>query len=237
MAGNGQPADLSRELGYEFKDPELLVEAFRHSSYANESEDRTLNDNERLEFLGDAVLDLAVSDILMNLFQDAKEGDLSKCRAAVVNEKGLFELARELRLGDYLLLGKGEELSGGREKPSILANTLEALLGAIYLDAGFSAAKEIIHRLFLPFLERIDMQGFNHDYKSLVQEHTQEKFKARPEYALVSESGPAHDRTFRVAIYLQGRLLAEGEGRSKKEAEQKAAREAFHCLTREQENP
>jgi ribonuclease-3 len=235
MIGKADLNELSRGLGYEFKDPELLAEAFRHSSYVNESEETNLKDNERLEFLGDAVLALAVSDILMSLFQDAKEGDLSKCRASVVNEKGLFELARKLRLGEYLLLGKGEELSGGRQKPSILANTLEALLGAIYLDAGFSRTREIIHRLFLPFLDGIDIQGFLHEYKSLLQEHTQEKFKSRPEYALLSESGPAHDRTFRVGIYLEGRLLCEGEGRSKKEAEQKAAKEAFLCLTGEQE--
>jgi ribonuclease-3 len=236
MSGNGDLNELSRGLGYDFKNPELLAEAFRHSSYVNESEDSNLKDNERLEFLGDAVLDLAISDILMNLFQNAKEGELSKCRAFVVSERGLFEVARELGLGKYLLLGKGEELSGGREKPSILANTLEALLGAIYLDAGFSEAREIIHRLFLPFLEKVDVEGFLHDYKSLLQEHTQERFKSRPEYALLSESGPAHDRTFRVGIYLEGRLLAKGEGRSKKEAEQGAAKEAFLCLTGEQEN-
>jgi ribonuclease-3 len=236
MTGNGDLTELSRGLGYDFKNPELFAEAFRHSSYVNESEDSNLKDNERLEFLGDAVLDLAISDILMNLFQNAKEGELSKCRASVVNERGLFEVARELELGKYLLLGKGEELSGGREKPSILANTLEALLGAIYLDAGFSRAREIIHRLFLPFLEKVDIEGFLHDYKSLLQEHTQEKFKSRPEYALLSESGPAHDRIFGVGIYLGGTLLAKGEGRSKKEAEQRAAKEAFLCLTGEQEN-
>jgi dsRNA-specific ribonuclease len=129
MTGNADPTDLSKGLGYEFKDPELLAEAFRHSSYVNESENAGLKDNERLEFLGDAVLDLAISDILMGFFQNAKEGELSKCRASVVNEKVLSHLARELRVGAYLLLGKGEELSGGREKPSILANTLEALLG------------------------------------------------------------------------------------------------------------
>jgi ribonuclease III len=237
MTGNADPTDLSKGLGYEFKDPELLAEAFRHSSYVNESENAGLKDNERLEFLGDAVLDLAISDILMGFFQNAKEGELSKCRASVVNEKVLSHLARELRVGAYLLLGKGEELSGGREKPSILANTLEALLGAIYLDADFSTAREIIHRLFLPFLGKLDVEGFAHDYKSLLQEHTQDKFKSRPEYALVSEAGPAHEKTFRVSISLQGRLLAEGEGRSKKEAEQTAAQEALLCLKRGQENP
>lgn len=163
--------ELSKRLGYVFKNPELLAEAFRHSSYVNELGDSSLKDNERLEFLGDAVLDLAIGHLLMDLLQNAKEGELSKCRASVVSEKGLFDLARELRLGDYLLLGKGEELSGGREKPSILADTLEALLGALYLDTGFTQTREIIQHLFLPLMEKIDLEGVINDYKSLLQEH------------------------------------------------------------------
>jgi ribonuclease III len=181
------------------------------------------------------VLDLAIGHILMDLFQGANEGELSKCRASVVSEKGLFDLARELRLGDFLLLGRGEELSGGRGKPSILANTLEALVGAVYLDAGFPKTREIIHGLFISTIERIDAESLGSDYKSLLQEYTQQKYRSRPEYLLVSEAGPAHERTFRVAIYLSGELKAEGEGRSKKEAEQEAAKEALLCLTGTQE--
>ncbi|EFK97157.1 Ribonuclease 3 [sediment metagenome] len=224
--------ELSATLHYEFTKPELLKEAFRHSSYVNEVGDSGLRDNERLEFLGDAVLDLAVSHILMDLFREEKEGILSKCRAAIVNERVLSEVAKALRLGDYLLLGKGEELSNGREKPSILANVLEALIGALYLDGGFSKTKEIIHRLFVPVLGSIDMESILDDFKSVLQEFTQEAYRIRPEYVLVGESGPAHDKTFKVALYIQGKLMAEGEGRSKKEAEQKAAREAFFCLTK-----
>ncbi len=228
-------SELSKKLGYTFKQPELLTEAFRHSSYVNELPNSDLTDNERLEFLGDAVLDLAISHILMDLFQDSKEGDLSKYRAMVVNERGLCQVARELSLGEYLLLGKGEEISRGREKPSILANTMEALLGALYLDAGFGKTKEIVHRLFSPLLLKIDSGKVPNDYKSQLQEYTQEVYKTRPEYALVDESGPAHDKTFRVALLLEGKVMAEGEGKSKKEAEQKAAKEAFACLARERE--
>lgn len=222
---------LIKKLGYRFNRPELLEEAFRHSSYVNELGDSGLDDNERMEFLGDAVLDLAISHILMELFEDAEEGDLSKFRATVVNEKGLCQVAKDLELGDYVLLGRGEELTKGREKPSILANCMEALLGALYLDAGFIKSKEIIHRLFLPLLEQIESKNMADDFKSMLQEYTQEIYKTRPDYLLVKESGPAHNKKFRMALSLDGKIIAEGEGKSKKEAEQKAAREAFFCLT------
>ena len=227
--------ELSKKLGYTFRQPELLTEAFRHSSYINELGNSDLRDNERLEFLGDAVLDLAISHILMELFQGSKEGDLSKYRATVVNEKGLCRVAQELGLGDYLRLGRGEEVTGGRGKPSILANSMEALLGALYLDAGFIKTKEIIQRLFLPLVGRIDSGRVPNDYKSQLQEYTQEAHKTRPEYVLMEESGPAHDRTFKVALHLNGEMVAKGEGKSKKEAEQKAAKEAFTCLRGERE--
>ena len=236
MSGMKDIHEFSKILGYTFKQPYLLAEAFRHASYVNERVNSNLRDNERLEFLGDAVLDLAVSDILMELFHDAKEGDLSKQRASVVDERGLCHVARELGLGDYLLLGKGEELSLGREKSSILANTMEALIGALYLDAGFTKTKEIIHRLFLPLLGKADPGEELNDFKSLLQEYTQERYKTRPEYLLADDSGPAHDKTFRVALCLNKKIIAEGVGKSKKEAEQGAAKEAFFCLTTAREN-
>jgi len=235
ISGNKDIYELTEKLGYTFQNPDLLAEALRHSSYVNELADSNLSDNERLEFLGDAVLDLAISHILMDLFRDAKEGDLSKYRAGVVNERGLCKVARELGIGDYLMLGRGEELSRGREKPSILANTVEALLGAVYLDGGFSETKEIIQRLFLPILGKIDSGKIADDFKSLLQEYSQEIYKTRPDYLLVEEIGPAHDRTFKVELRLKGETIANGEGKSKKEAEQKAAREAFLCLTGNQE--
>lgn len=222
--------ELSRTVGYIFKQPELLLQAFTHSSYVNENLESGLKDNERLEYLGDAVLDLAISHLLMELFQGAEEGILSKFRAMVVDETGLCHVALTLRLGNYLLLGKGEEQSRGREKPSILANTMEALLGAIYLDAGFDRTMEIISSLFLPLLERVGTKEMIQDFKSLLQEYTQQTYKALPKYNLVEESGPAHDKTFKVVLTLNGEVLSEQQGKSKKEAEQKAAREAFFCL-------
>jgi ribonuclease-3 len=221
---------LSEALGYSFKQPELLLQAFRHSSYVNEQGNPNLEDNERLEFLGDAVLELTISHILMDLFQDAKEGELSKFRAILVGETGLCQVAQRLALGDYLLLGKGEEQSRGREKASILADTTEALMGALYLDAGFDRTKEIVRRLFSPMLKRVGTSEMVHDFKSLLQEYTQQTHKTLPKYHLVEESGPDHDKTFRVALTLNGEVLAEGEGKSKKEAEQMAAREAFSCV-------
>ena len=224
---------LIKKLGYRFNRPELLEKALRHSSYVNELGDSDLGDNERMEFLGDAVLDLAISHILMELFEDAKEGDLSKYRATVVNEKGLCQVAKDLELGDHVLLGRGEELTKGREKPSILANCMEALLGAVYLDADFIKTKEIIHRLFTPLLQQIDSNNMADDFKSMLQEYTQEIYKTRPDYLLVKESGPAHNKKFKMSLSLDGKIIAEGEGKSKKEAEQKAAKEAYFCLTRD----
>jgi len=221
---------LEEGLGYTFRNPELLVRAFCHASYVNEQMDLNLEDNERLEFLGDAVLDLAISHLLMHRFGEAREGDLSKFRAMLVDEAGLYEVAKRLRLGDYLLLGKGEEQSLGREKPSILADTTEALIGAIYLDAGFARAREMIADHFSPLLERVGTRELIHDFKSLLQEYTQQTCKTLPRYRLIKETGPAHDRSFQVTLSLMGETLAEGEGRSKKEAEQNAARDAFFLL-------
>lgn len=235
-AKNSNFSTLNRKLGYRFKREGILEKAFRHASYVNERDKGDLGNNERLEFLGDAVLDLAISHILMDLFEDVDEGELSKYRASVVNEGGLCRVARELELGSYMFLGRGEELTQGRKKPSILANTLEALLGALYLDAGFERTKEIIHGLFMPLIEKINSGWAMNDFKSILQEHTQEKYKQRPEYRLVEERGPAHDRTFRVSLHLEGRIIAGGEGKSKKEAEQRAAREAFFCLKNKQED-
>ena len=222
--------ELSTKLGYRFRKPELLMQAFRHASYVNEHGDSNLQDNERLEFLGDAVLDLAISHLLMSLFEDAEEGILSKYRAMVVDKAGLYEMALNLNLGDYLLLGRGEEQSRGREKPSLLANTVEALIGALYLDSGFDNTMEIVGRLFSSLLEKIATKETVYDFKSTLQEYTQQTYKALPEYRLMEEFGPAHDKTFKVQLALSGVVLAEGIGKSKKEAEQNAAKEAFFCL-------
>ncbi|MBW1681174.1 MAG: ribonuclease III [Deltaproteobacteria bacterium] len=230
QAGVDAPEGLSRLLGYHFREPALLAQAFQHASYVNEHPHLGLKDNERLEFLGDAVLDLAVSHILMERFPEATEGDLSKFRSVMVDEAALSRVAVRLGLGDYLLLGKGEEQSGGREKPSILADVMEAVLGAVYLDAGFERALGVIRDLFSDAFSRLGTREMVHDYKSLLQEYTQAMHKVTPEYRLLEESGPPHDRTFRVALILRGEVLSEGQGKTKKEAEQQAAKEAFFCL-------
>jgi ribonuclease-3 len=227
----GPFSDLFTKMGYVFVEPDLLNQALTHASYVNEQPDMGIKDNERLEFLGDAVLDLAISQILMEAFEEATEGALSKLRAMVVDEAGLCRVALNLGLGNYIRLGKGEDQSGGREKPSILADTMEALLGALYLEVGFDKSLRIIRRLFSPILNRLMEGEVVHDFKSRLQEHTQQYLKSTPRYRLLEELGPAHDKTFRVEVTLAGRKLAEGEGKSKKEAEQNAAREALHCLT------
>ena len=217
-------------LGYTFRNTALVVQAFRHASYVNEQSDSNLKDNERLEFLGDAVLDLAVSHLLMEKNSQANEGELSRYRSMVVDEAGLHDVATRLELGRYLLLGKGEDQSLGREKPSILADVTEALIGAIYLDGGFDVAKMVIENLFAPLLTKVGTDDLIQDYKSLLQEFTQQAFKSLPKYRLMEETGPAHDKMFRIALAVNGIVLAEGTGKSKKEAEQRAAKEAFFRL-------
>jgi len=226
--------ELQDQLGYRFRDTALLQQAFQHASYVNENADEKLEDNERLEFLGDAVLDLAISHLLMDRFSGADEGTLSRFRSMLVDEQGLCIVASRLNLGDYVLLGKGEEQSEGRKKPSILANTVEALLGAMYLDGGYDAAFQVVQGVFSISMERIDTPEMVHDFKSRLQEFTQKMNRMMPRYRLVDEKGPPHERRFVVEIAYNGRILARGEGRSKKEAEQHAAREALLCLEADQ---
>ena len=225
-----KPDNLTAILDYSFKNQELLSQAFRHPSYVYEKDDPGVSDNQRLEFLGDAVINLAISHLLMESFPEMKEGDLSKYRASLVSESGLHFIARELELGDYLLLGKGEERTNGRKKPSILTDALEALIGAIYLDGGFTDVLRVIEGIFSPLLNRIGLGGSINDFKTELQEYSQEAFQSTPEYRLEKETGPDHNKTFYVAVYLKGNVLGRGEGKSKKEAEQRAAKEALVCL-------
>ena len=224
------PDSLSSLLGYSFTNHELLLQAFRHPSYVYENENPGISDNQRLEFLGDAVINLGVSHLLMESFPEMKEGDLSKHRAFLVSESGLYRIARMLELGDYLLLGRGEEMSKGREKPSILSDALEALIGAIYLDGGFLSATSVILRLFQPLADEISSGTLIADFKTDLQELSQEAFQTTPDYKLVKDTGPDHDKTFYVEVYIKGGLLGKGAGKSKKEAEQNAAKEALACL-------
>jgi ribonuclease III len=224
------PDDLARVVDYFFKNRELLYQALRHPSYVYEQDDPEISDNQRLEFLGDAVINLAISNLLMESFPEMKEGDLSKYRASLVSESGLSSIARELDLGDYLLLGKGEERTNGREKLSILTDALEALIGAIYLDGGFSNALRVIAKLFGPLLNGISFGKSIKDFKTDLQEYSQDAFQFTPEYRLEKETGPDHNKTFYVTVYLKGNLMGRGKGKSKKEAEQNAAKEALACL-------
>jgi len=228
---------IYRQLGARFKSPESLVRALTHASFANENPTRTdgtaTENNERYEFLGDAVLDLVASHLIMERFPTATEGELSRLRASIVNERRLADVARKLGIGDLLLVGKGEELSGGRNKESLLADAFEAIVGAIYQESGFGAALRFLRKQFKPFLEELSQPGFDRDYKTRLQEISQSRLKATPRYSLVKEFGPDHDKTFEVNLLIGGQVRGVGTGKSKKEAEQAAAKSALESLDAE----
>lgn len=221
---------LEAVLGHTFRDRVLLERALRHASWCNEQQPaEKLEDNERLEFLGDAVLDLVVGHRLMTRYPQLREGELSVTRAQVVSEAGLSEVAAALGLGQFLLLGRGEEKSGGRTKPSILADGFEALLAAVYLDGGFDAAWQMVERLLAQRIETVEFKGF-YDFKTRLQETSQARLKATPTYRVVQELGPDHDKRFVVAVTIGTDEWARAVGKSKKEAEQNAAAEAHFRL-------
>lgn len=222
---HGSLHELESAIGYRFREPRLLETALTHRSYMNEHPDEEATSNERLEFLGDAVLDLAISHLLMETHPDEPEGVLSKWRAALVNEKSLAQKAQSLGLGDYLLLGRGEERTDGRNKPSLLADAYEALLAAIYLDGDFSEAFKVIYRQFQSDVVRKPWEVTSEDFKTQLQEYTQSVLKVTPRYVLIGEEGPDHDKVFHVQLDLGGGRKSVGRGKSKKEAEQWAARE------------
>lgn len=214
---------LEERLRYVFRDRALLDEALSHSSYANEHRQGAAS-NERLEFLGDSVLGFVSAEHLFLSFPDQPEGDLTRLRASLVCERSLYEAARELDLGRYLKLGRGEEAGGGRERPSILADAMEAVIAAVYLDGGMESARELIHRVLLD-CGRGD--GDRKDYKTTLQERVQSRGGQTLSYHMLSESGPDHRKTFVFEVRLNGRSVGRGRGRSKKEAEQDAARDAL----------
>ncbi|HCU23414.1 MAG TPA: ribonuclease III [Deltaproteobacteria bacterium] len=221
---------FEKKLGYRFRKKHFLKNALTHRSYANERRLPACDHNERLEFLGDAVLELIVSHLLMETYPDATEGELSKLRASLVNEKTLAGVALAHDLGQYLYLGRGEAMGQGREKPSLLANAVEAVMGAIYLDRGFKKAFKVIRRIALELFEQVGQEGFYKDYKTHLQEHAQLLFKAIPKYKLVKESGPDHDKTFEINLLIRGQVLGVGTGKSKKDAEQSAAKSALEAI-------
>ena len=223
--GTEQFTRLEAEVGYNFQRRELLVEALTHRSAVDAAQW-----NERLEFLGDSVLGLAISTELFRAGQQLVEGELSKLRAAIVNEKCLAAKARSIRLGEFLILGRGEEIAGGRYKDSILADAVEALLGAVYLDGGFPAVQSLVVRLFRCELDGSSDLICTRDFKTELQEHVQGLSKDLPVYEVVGETGPAHQRTFEVTVKIDGALVGRGTGCSKKRASIVAAREALTAI-------
>lgn len=217
---------LCADLGVEL-DPHLLSLAMTHRSFAYES--GGLPTNERLEFLGDSVLGLVVTEELYARFPDLPEGRLAKLRAAVVNMRALADAARDLKLGDYIKLGKGEEVTGGRDKASILADTMEALIGAIHIEHGVAVSSEVVRRLMAPMIDRAAELGAGLDWKTSLQELTTSRGYGTPEYS-VEESGPDHAKEFEATALVKGEPFGKGSGRSKKEAEQQAAEAAYHAL-------
>ena len=218
-----------KKLGYPFKNITLLNQALTHKSFINEN-NRKYKDNERLEFLGDSVLDLIIGEYSLKNFKNRMEGDLSKIRAALVNEINLSKISRSLNLGENIQLGKGESLSGGHNKNSILANTFEAIVAAIYLDGGLKKTARIILPLFKTDLHHLANTSSYRDFKSELQEHAQAKKIAIPDYKVEKETGPDHDKIFEVTVSISGKIVGNGKGKNKKEGEQEAAREALESL-------
>ena len=219
---------LEQKIGYTFRDRALLENALTHSSYANEHREKGVLSNERLEFLGDSILGLVVADHLYRTRPDLPEGDLTRIRAALVCENSLVDVARELDLGSYLKLGKGEDSGGGRRRPSIQADAVEAMLAAVYLDGGIGQVRKLIHALILGHEKEKTAAG--RDYKTALQELVQRESGQVLVYSLVGESGPDHAKVFSMEVLLNGRSIGTGEGHSKKEAEQAAARAAVERL-------
>ncbi len=219
--------ELQKSLGYEFKDEKLLTEALTHRSYTKDF------NNERLEYLGDAVLDLIVGEYLYHLFPNAEEGILSKLRAALVNEDSFTRLAKRLNLGKYLFLSPAEENNRGREKPSILSSAFEALIGALYLEAGFDKAKEVALRLLKEEFPVITPEELLKDYKTTLQEITQAHFGVVPEYRLISATGPDHKKEFEIGVFINDKEYARAKGKSKKTAQQEGARLTIQKLKKE----
>jgi ribonuclease III len=219
--------ELEAEIGHEYNDHEIFHRSLTHKSFMNENRAKGDVDNERIEFLGDAVLNLLVTLLLMDYFPDLDEGVLSKRRSSIVNERSLAKLARKICLGDSLYLGKGEEFTGGRDKDSILADAFEAIIGGLYIDGGLKAAQTFVNRYFRPLIRYSAKPGSYKDYKTLVQEMAQKLYKQTPQYHLVNVEGPEHNKVFESEIIIGSESFGKGKGRSKKDSEQKCAKTAL----------
>lgn len=216
--------DVQELIGYQFNNTNILKQALTHSSYSNEKQMNKLYNNERIEFLGDAVLELVSSEYIYERYPDKPEGELTKLRASLVCEKSLTYSANKFKIGDYLFLGKGEDSTGGRQRPSILSDALEAIIGAIFLDGGFTNAKEFVVEQVLKDLIK---QKFFFDSKTILQEIIQSKYTDAIKYEVINQDGPDHNKEFTVAIKINNKEIAEGKGKTKKEAEQEAAYQAI----------
>ena len=225
-----ESTNLENKIGVVFKNKNLLKEALTHRSYINENPKWGLAHNERLEFLGDAVLELAVTENLFNKFPDSPEGELTSIRAALVNYQMLAIIAKNIELDNFILLSRGEAKDVGKAREVISANAFEALLGAVYLDAGYDVAKKFIETFVMSQLQEVIDKKLYKDPKSLLQEIAQDKFKVTPTYIVLSERGPDHAKIFQIGVYFGDKLIAEGEGLSKQEAEVEAAKNALHSL-------
>ncbi len=221
---------LESQIGYHFNDGRLLKTALNHSSYINECRIREESSNERLEFLGDAIFDAIVSEYLFNRLEHSEEGELTKRRAAIVRESSLAQCANQIGLGDFLLLGKGEENTGGRQRRSILADAMEALIGAIYVDGGFAAAAKFVLTLFADIIDMATTGDSCCDFKTAVQEKLQANGDVAISYIIENEEGPDHNKIFYVKLVVGGGIMGRGSGKNKKEAEQNAARDALIAL-------
>lgn len=221
---------LEEVLALDFKNKKLLQKALTHRSFPNENKELKIEDNERLEFLGDSVLGLTVSNYIFHRFPDYPEGELAKIRSVIVSAPVLAEKARKLEIGKYLLLGRGEEMTGGRDRDSILADSMEALFAAIYLDRGLEPASEFIINLLQKDIEAVESGDEIRDYKTVLQEYLQQDGQKGPDYSVREEIGPDHNKSFLIEVNFKGQLLGTGTGSSKKEAEQKAARSALEKL-------
>lgn len=219
--------EFQKQIGINFKDEKMLTQAFVHRSYINENRNSGLSHNERLEFLGDAVLELVITDFLYKKYTNKAEGEMTAYRSALVNADTCASIATKLGMGNYLLLSKGESKDTGRARQYILANALEALIGAIYIDQGMEKAHEFIENNFTPMIEQIISEGSHVDSKSLFQEKAQEFEGITPSYKTIKESGPDHEKKFTVGVYIGKDLIATGEGESKQDAEQEAAKVAL----------
>lgn len=222
--------EFCQAINVGFKNLRILNLSLTHSSYAYETGRKMNEGNERLEFLGDVALSLSVSEYLFNLYPDRSEGELAKIRATVVSKPALAKRARIIKLGEYLLLGRGEEITGGRERDSILADAFEAVIGAIYLDSGLKGTRQFVLSQLKEEIELIEHGRHIKDYKTVLQEITQNMFKVLPDYEVSKIEGPDHDRTFEVKTFIHSKFYAAGRGKSKKEAQQKAAKKTLEKL-------